>query len=219
MKEQITRINASIDAKRQLLKEKADRQFSTIQTIAGSSQRMPQVQANKPKPTPPISYILYGIAGVALLGTLVAESKSPLALLTVASAAGGYWLSRPKQKPAPQTAGDTLDTTRSRVVEKVVDTVKNISNEWETFMAQMQKEVQQVMRENVQEDLQDEMLAAVCLYEILDIRTSAFLDAANRADSPEQLRQVVASFNQSLSEAIDKAAEKQKGKYSALLNV
>lgn len=227
MKEKITQINASIDEKcgdlrkkADALREKADKEFSAMTATASAT---PATGSEaRPKSTPPISYILYGAAAASVVGAMCSDdSKTPLFLLAAACAAGGYKLSGKGQTPSTVNSTNApdgnLDTVKSRIDSKVLDTVKAISQEWEMFMEQKQGEVQQIVRESVAEAELDEKLSKVCLYEIIDIRTSSFLASSSHAGTPSELKQAVDQFHQELRSAIDKAAESQKAKYSSLI--
>ena len=230
MKEKINQINRSIEETRDRLKEKVERYFLAI-TVPNGQLPQQSVQGSKDAKTPPISYMLYGVAGVAGLSFILmiasesSESSESSKLLYLAAAAacayGGYKFShKNKSNTSASTSSQVLniDSLKNEVTAKIIESVKKTSKEWEQFMKMNQKEVQSaISSSSLSEEEKDSLLSKVYVYEVIDISLSDFLSMSSAAKDLSVIKQNIASYKAMLLDAIDKAAEKQIGKYNSLL--
>ena len=217
MKEKINQINRSIEETRDRLKEKVERYFLAI-TVPNGQLPQQSVQGSKDAKTPPISYMLYGVAGLSFILMIASESSessesSKLLYLAAAAACayGGYKLSR-------KNKSNTSASSSSQVLD--IDSLKNDvrTKEWEQFMEVNQKEVQSaISSSSLSEAEKDSLLSKVYVYEVIGISLSDFLFMLNAAKDLSAIKQSIASYKAMLLDAIDKAAEKQIGKYNSLI--
>ena len=85
-------------------------------------------------------------------------------------------------------------------------------------MKMNQKEVQSaISSSSLSEEEKDSLLSKVYVYEVIDISLSDFLSMSSAAKDLSVIKQNIASYKAMLLDAIDKAAEKQIGKYNSLL--
>ena len=224
MKEKINQINRSIEETRDRLKEKGERYFLTI-TVPNGQLPQQSVQGSKDAKTPPISYMLYGVAGLSFILMIASESSESSKLLYLAAAAacayGGYKFShKNKSNTSASTSSQVLniDSLKNEVTAKIIESVKKTSKEWEQFMKMNQKEVQSaISSSSLSEEEKDSLLSKVYVYEVIDISLSDFLSMSSAAKDLSVIKQNIASYKAMLLDAIDKAAEKQIGKYNSLL--
>ncbi len=227
MKEKINQINRSIEETRDRLKEKVERYFLTI-TVSNGQLPQQSVQGSKDAKTPPISYMLYGVAGLSFILMIASESSessesSKLLYLAAAAACayGGYKFShKNKSNASASTSSQVLniDSLKNEVTAKIIESVKKTSKEWEQFMKMNQKEVQSaISSSSLSEEEKDSLLSKVYVYEVIDISLSDFLSMSSAAKDLSVIKQNIASYKAMLLDAIDKAAEKQIGKYNSLL--
>lgn len=222
MKEIIDQVNQSIAEKRDRLKEKAERYFdSIIIPSETSSFQTWQDRYSKNGTTPPISYILYGVSGLSAIGALASDSKILCLALAIASAFGGYKLSKSgSKKTSTQPTKSTLNISslKNDITSKVLDAVKKITNEWENFMELRQKEVQSAIASSFLSDSQkDELTSKTYVYEVIDISISEFSTLMNSAVSAEDVKQCFDSYKSKFFTAIDEAANKQMNKYKSII--
>ena len=224
MKEKINQINRSIEETRDRLKEKVERYFLAI-TVPNGQLPQQSVQGSKDAKTPPISYMLYGVAGLSFILMITSESSESSKLLYLAAAAacayGGYKFShKNKSNTSASTSSQVLniDSLKNEVTAKIIESVKKTSKEWEQFMKMNQKEVQSaISSSSLSEEEKDSLLSKVYVYEVIDISLSDFLSMSSAAKDLSVIKQNIASYKAMLLDAIDKAAEKQIGKYNSLL--
>lgn len=234
MKEKINQINRSIEETRDRLKEKVERYFLAI-TVPNGQLPQQSVQGSKDAKTPPISYMLYGVAGLSFILMIASESSessesskllyesSKLLYLAAAAACayGGYKFShKNKSNTSASTSSQVLniDSLKNEVTAKIIESVKKTSKEWEQFMKMNQKEVQSaISSSSLSEAEKDSLLSKVYVYEVIDISLSDFLSMSSAAKDLSVIKQNIASYKAMLLDAIDKAAEKQIGKYNSLL--
>lgn len=233
MKEKINQINRSIEETRDRLKEKVERYFLAI-TVPNGQLPQQSVQRSKDAKTPPISYMLYGVAGLSFILTIASiaseaseaseASKASKLLYLVAAAAcayGGYKLShKNKSNTSASSSSQVLDidSLKNDVRTKVRESVTKTTKEWEQFMEMNQKEVQSaISSSSLNEAEKDSLLSKVYVYEVIGISLSDFLFMLNAAKDLSAIKQSIASYKAMLLDAIDKAAEKQIGKYNSLL--
>lgn len=227
MKEKINQINRSIEETRDRLKEKVERYFLAI-TVPNGQLPQQSVQGRKDAKTPPISYMLYGVAGLSVILMIVSESSessesSKLLYLAAAAACayGGYKLShKNKSNTSASSSSQVLDidSLKNEVRTKVRESVTKTTKEWEQFMEMNQKEVQSaISSSSLNEAEKDSLLSKVYVYEVIGISLSDFLFMLNAAKDLSAIKQSIASYKAMLLDAIDKAAEKQIGKYNSLI--
>lgn len=230
MKEKINQINRSIEETRDRLKEKVERYFLAI-TVPNGQLPQQSVQRSKDAKTPPISYMLYGVAGLSFILTIASiaseasEASKASKLLYLAAAAacayGGYKLShKNKSNTSASTSSQVLDidSLKNDVRTKVRESVTKTTKEWEQFMEMNQKEVQSaISSSSLNEAEKDSLLSKVYVYEVIGISLSDFLFMLNAAKDLSAIKQSIASYKAMLLDAIDKAAEKQIGKYNSLI--
>lgn len=233
MKEKINQINRSIEETRDRLKEKVERYFLAI-TVPNGQLPQQSVQRSKDAKTPPISYMLYGVAGLSFILTIASiaseaseasEASKASKLLYLAAAAacayGGYKLShKNKSNTSASSSSQVLDidSLKNDVRTKVRESVTKTTKEWEQFMEMNQKEVQSaISSSSLNEAEKDSLLSKVYVYEVIGISLSDFLFMLNAAKDLSAIKQSIASYKAMLLDAIDKAAEKQIGKYNSLI--
>lgn len=232
MKEKINQINRSIEETRDRLKEKVERYFLAI-TVPNGQLPQQSVQGSKDAKTPPISYMLYGVAGLSFILMIASESSeasedskllySKLLYLAAAAACayGGYKFShKNKSNTSASTSSQVLniDSLKNEVTAKIIESVKKTSKEWEQFMKMNQKEVQSAISSStLSEAEKDSLLSKVYVYEVIGISLSDFLFMLNAAKDLSAIKQSIASYKAMLLDAIDKAAERQIGKYNSLI--
>lgn len=227
MKEKINQINRSIEETRDRLKEKVERYFLAI-TVPNGQLPQQSVQRSKDAKTPPISYMLYGVAGLSFILTIASiasEASKASKLLYLAAAAacayGGYKLShKNKSNTSASTSSQVLDidSLKNDVRTKVRESVTKTTKEWEQFMEMNQKEVQSaISSSSLKEAEKDSLLSKVYVYEVIGISLSDFLFMLNAAKDLSAIKQSIASYKAMLLDAIDKAAERQIGKYNSLI--
>lgn len=230
MKEKINQINRSIEETRDRLKEKVERYFLAI-TVPNGQLPQQSVQGSKDAKTPPISYMLYGVAGlsfilmIASIASEASEASKASKLLYLAAAAacayGGYKLShKNKSNTSASSSSQVLDidSLKNDVRTKVRESVTKTTKEWEQFMEMNQKEVQSaISSSSLNEAEKDSLLSKVYVYEVIGISLSDFLFMLNAAKDLSAIKQSIASYKAMLLDAIDKAAERQIGKYNSLI--
>lgn len=228
MKEKFNQINRSIEETRDRLKEKVERYFLTI-TVSNGQLPQQSVQGRKDAKTPPISYMLYGVAGLSFILMIASESSessesSKLLYLAAAAACayGGYKFShKNKSNTSANTSSQVfdIDSLKNEVRTKVRESVTKTTKEWEQFMEMNQKEVQSaISSSSLNEAEKDSLLSKVYVYEVIGISLSDFLFMLNAAKDLSAIKQSIASYKAMLLDAIDKAAEKQIGKYNSLID-
>lgn len=233
MKEKINQINRSIEETRDRLKEKVERYFLAI-TVPNGQLPQQSVRRSKDAKTPPISYMLYGVAGLSFILTIASiaseaseasEASKASKLLYLAAAAacayGGYKLShKNKSNTSASSSSQVLDidSLKNDVRTKVRESVTKTTKEWEQFMEMNQKEVQSaISSSSLNEAEKDSLLSKVYVYEVIGISLSDFLFMLNAAKDLSAIKQSIASYKVMLLDAIDKATEKQIGKYNSLI--
>ena len=219
MKERINLINQSIVERRARLQEKAERKFEAI--VIPSTMSIPVSNEQDKGGIPPISYILYGVAGLAAVGAIFAKAKLLFLGITAACAYGGYRTSKinnPGNTQANPTTGCDMNSIKTEVTTKVIDAVKSMVKEWEDFMEVKQKEVRRTIDESSYSDAQkDSMMSKVYLFEIIDISLSDFTNMIKDVNDVGGIKSQVTTYKSKLIKAIDDAASRQTAKYSSIL--
>lgn len=222
MKEKLNQVNQTIEEKRNRLKEKAERYFAAIQL---PSNAMPKEcdGGNKTRSVPPISYILYGIAGLSAWGMICSHSKFLCLGLTVASAFGGYKLSKRTDSevtsiPVQSSSDINVESLKSEVVSKVLDSVKKITQEWEEFMELKQREVQSaISSSSLGDGEKDSMSSKIFIYEVVDISISEFSSMINSVSNQSDIKIQLDLYRSKFLSAIDAAAMRQMSIYNSLI--
>lgn len=218
MKEKINQINHSIEEKRDRLKEKAERYFAAIIIPSNSTIQQREVTTNRGN-IPPISYILYGIAGLSAVGTLASDSKVLCLGIAAASAYGGYKLSKSttSNKVSIQSSNINISSTKNEVTSKVLDAVKHITQEWDEFMEIKQREVQSAISSSSLSDSEKESMSSkVFIYEVIDISISEFASMINPISTESNLKTQLDLYKRKVLSAIDSAVMKQIAKYESI---
>lgn len=217
MKGKINQINLSIEEKRDGLKEKVERYFTEI-TVPFSNER--HLQRTRTKSVPPISYILYGVAGVSAIGALCTGSKVLCLGLAAASAFGGFKLSKSSAditSAVSHKSNLSMGTLKNDIISKVLDAVRKTTNEWECFMELKQKEMQNVISlSSLTDNQKDEMLSKIFIYEVIDINVSDFSAMINSSVSTFEIKTQLDLYKTKLLSAINDVASKQISKYNSL---
>lgn len=221
MKEKIIQINQSIEEKCDRLKEKSERYFASI-TIPSDTVSSQDHSANRSQSKPPISYILYGVAGLSAITAMVSDFKIPLLGIAAVSAIGGYKLSKLGCSDSTKSSSSSnfnINSLKNEITSKVLNSVKNITEEWENFMELKQKEIQNVIASSALDDNQkDLLLSKIYLYEVIDISIADFTLKANSTVNISELKTLIDSYKFKLISAIDSVVIKQTSKYNALMN-
>lgn len=220
MKEKIEQVNHLIEDKKERIKEKAGRAFDAID--AAPSEAMPTSAQPTTGKIPPISYILYGIAGVSAICSATTDSKLLCAGVAAASAWGGYKFSKNGQsvdKKTTEHSPASFSSLKTEVTSKVLEIVKKATQEWEEFMEQKQKEIQQLIEtSSIEESEKGTLRSKVFVFEVINIRLYDFLEMMSPATNAMEVKQIVNTYKDKLLKAIDQAASKQKDKYSSLMS-
>lgn len=215
MKEFIAQMNLAISEKRDRLKERADRLLSSIEipTIIESN------SVRKTVKTPPIVYILYGVAGLSVVGALASDSKILFWGLAAASAFGGYKVSQniSGSTSTSPNAKPNINDIKSEVSTKVVDVVKSTTQEWESFMTAKQKELQNaIFNSPFSEAEKNNMTSKTFVYEVINISLLDFSNSISAVSDAFALKSALNAYKDKLLNAIDVAASRQMTKFSSI---
>lgn len=219
MKEKIEKINTLIVEKRDRLKEKTGRYFDSV--IAPASPSISSASQSKQGNIPPISYILYGIAGISAFFAVTTDSKMLYTGIAAASAFGGYKLSQNGR--SSESLSDeivpTLSTVKTNATSEVVESVKKITKEWDEFMELKQKEMQMLIdMSSIDKSQKDSLASKIFIYEVIDISIAEFLNIINSATDEADIKQKINTYKEQVLNAIDNTANKQIAKYSSLIS-
>lgn len=219
MQNKVNSIIQAIETKRLKLRQDAERDFSSISISVPSNSF--NTQSVPKSTTPPISYILYGLAGVSAVGVLGSDSGfSKLLCCGIAAACvyGGYKFTNTKStnQTVPNTSV-SIDTQKNEVKSKIVESVKRITSEWESFMEIQQKDLQNaILSSGHSEQEKDNMQSKVFVYEIIDFSLSDVNRAISSVTDSTGLKQQVLSIKNKMLSAIDNAVNKQMEKYRSV---
>lgn len=219
MKEKIEKINLLIAEKRDRLKEKTERYFDNIRVPVSPS--ISSASQSKQGNIPPISYILYGIAGISAFFAVTTDSKMLYTGIAAASAFGGYKLSQNGR--SSESLSDeivpTLSTVKTNATSEVVESVKKITKEWDEFMELKQKEMQMLIdMSSIDKSQKDSLASKIFIYEVIDISIAEFLNIINSATDEADIKQKINTYKEQVLNAIDNTANKQIAKYSSLIS-
>lgn len=219
MREKIDQINQSIEEKRIRLKEKVERYFDAITVPSDAVTH--QNSSTKKGNLPPVSCILYGIAGLSAIGAIATHSKVLCLCLTAASAFGGYKLSKTDNTSTTTISNNpnqNISSLKNEITSKVLDSVKKTTNEWESFMELKQKEIQAaIVASSLSDNQKDAMSSKIFVYEVIDISISEFSSKMNAVTSTMDMKHLLNSYKTKLLSAIDTAATTQVSKYNSLI--
>lgn len=220
MKIKVAELNQAIFEKAMRMKENIAGNFPVIKAPTLSS--IPVSVRNSDAKIPPISYLLYGVAGLSVIAAIMANSSKLLYLgIGGISAYGGYKLSHFVNKKTENEALAEVNFTqlKNAAITEVVNAVKKNIEEWSHFMEIKQKEIQGFIQNSALSPTDKNRLASkIYLYEVLDISISDFLSVANKSTGLEDLSRIIDAYKVRVMEAIDAAQIKQIEKYSSLLN-
>ena len=216
MKDYVAQMNFAISEKRDRLKERAERLLSAIEipTVVASN------NVHQTAKTPPISYILYGVAGLSAIGALASDSKIVFLCIAAASAYGGYKLSQNLTAESPssfQTSDQSINNIKNEVSAKVVDVVKQITQEWDNFMTIKQREMQNaILNSSYSEAEKNNMTSKTFVFEVINISLLDFSNSISHIADTFALKSAVNVYKGKLLSAIDMAASRQMTKYSSI---
>lgn len=219
MKERISQINLSIEEKKIHLINQVEQHFTAIRVTSSFDESQSKVIQNS-KSAPPLTYILYAIAGLSAIGAIATESKVLCLGVAAASAIGGYKLSQnanaiTTNKPSHST---NIAAIKNIITTKVLESVKKTTNEWEEFMETNQKEIQNLISSSaLDSNKKDYLYSLVFLYEVIDISISEFSSMISSSANTADINQALIKYKSKFISAIEAAASKQIAKYNLLL--
>lgn len=221
MKDKISQINLSIEEKQNRLNEKVERYFDSIIIPSGDTIQE-RNSPTKNESTPPISYILYGVSALSVIGALISESKVLYLGVAAASAYGGYKLSKRSSQSENNVSGNSttvnIGSIKNEVISKVLESIKKITQEWEEFMELKQREINGIIANStLNESEKDSLYSKVFIYEVIDISISEFSSMVNKSADVTEIKQILSIYKERVKSAIDNAANEQKSKYSSLI--
>ncbi len=224
MKKIIETINRSITVKCNQLKNEVNMGFSSI-VLPNSLPLAPQTSSSK-STTPPISYILYGVAGLSAIGAFTASDNGSIGpkLLGLGFAAlcaiGGYKFSKPAAKEEVVTGSPNinLDNYKNDVSSKVISILKKVSEEWDDFMQANKNQLQLAINNSeLDATTKDEMMNKIFIHEVFDIRLADFNKHINLVNTITDLKTTIESFKEKVLTDIDNAVKKQINKYNSMI--
>lgn len=219
MNNKINQIILSIQSKSDSLKEKARREFDTIKIPQANSFQVSKNQNNKK--TPPITYILYGVSALSVLGALTCDATASKIILwgiAATSAIGGFRLSVPTANGAKNNRGTTtieLNSLKSDVTSQIITIVKNIKNEWEQFMEEKQQVIRSIIQSaSIDDSIKDSLLSKIFIYEVVDIKISTLSSLVNEANDLSTIQHNLDFCKNELINSIELACKRQSEKYN-----
>lgn len=222
MTKKIEQINQSVADKRNRLKEKVSRSFEaiTLPTTPAVSRREIEVSASK---TPGLTYVLYVVAAIfVIIGICADDSSFWYFLMAVICAIGGYMFSKrgtAQSVVAASSPSIDINSLKTTTISKGIDSVKNITREWEDFMELAQKEMfAAIDSSSFSESQKDCLSSKIFSYEVIDINLSDLMSMINSANSVSEIQQNICGFKSKFLDAIDLAADNQMKKYRSLVD-
>ena len=223
MKKNIERINQLVADKRNKLKSQASRSFEaiTFPTAPVVSRGNTVPSATK---TPGLTYVLYSVAVIFVIIALCTDDANWLFfILASLCAIGGFMFSKRVATPRVVSASSPhvdINDIKTSTISKGIDSVKNITREWDDFMDRMQKEMYAVIdSSSLSESQKDSLSSRIFSYEVIDINLSDLMSMINSATSVSEIKQRLDNYKSKLMNAIDEAANKQMNKYNSLVEV
>lgn len=218
MKERILNANSEIEAKGARLKQKVETYFAGMNfgTSANAGNHLEDKQAESSS----APYILYGVAGVSLLGVIASSFKLVFLGISAACAYGGFKLSKKSSgtNASAFVSSSDINVVRNYITERVVETVKKITSDWQEFMELKQREIRLAIDNlEISDNEKDELYSKIYLYEIIDIAMSEFYTMTSSSTTSSQLREQTMLYKKNIITAIENAVNSQIQKYSALI--
>ena len=218
MEEKIKKINEDILKEKNRLKDKAELCFSAISLPSTSH----AITTNNKNQKPPITNILYGVAGLLAVGGLFSDGTASRLLCFGAAAASAYggWKIGQNTSATSSSPNPTIDfnSLKGDVTSKVIEIVKKLKSDWDTFMDGQQKSIQlSIQNSTLDEDVKDAMISKICVYVVLDISLSDFNNQMRNVSTVTMMRSVIDTFKEKVTAAIESASSKQIEKYNSLL--
>lgn len=230
MKNIIEQINKEIKEKEKRLSEKTEQYFASIFISSPQSHNIGLNERNNRK-IPPISYLLYSVAGISLIGTIFSKSRITFensdidfsskilyAGIAITSAFGGYKLSK-KNKPTytPQPQID-IQKIKNNINEKINEAIIENNYDWEEFIIIKQKNIRQVINNSdKQPEEKDALLSKIYNYEVIDVNVSEMLNIINASSDLNALKQNIDNVKNKIIKAIQNTTTKQIEKYNSLV--
>lgn len=215
----INNINQAIADKCNQLKNEINAGLSSI-ALPNSLPPAPQTNSRQTA-TPPISYILYGLAGLSAIGALSISGFRLIGLgIAAACAYGGYKSSQQKASTSVITGNPiiNLDNLKIEVSSKIISVFQNVSREWDDFMQQTKNNIQNAINQSTLDSSQkDEMMNKIFIHEVFDISMADFNTRMNVVSSVAELKSAIEAFRSKLLNAIETTGRKQIEKYNSLL--
>lgn len=215
----INNINQAIADKCNQLKNEVNVGLSSI-ALPNSLPPVPQTNSRQTS-TPPISYILYGLAGLSAIGALSLSGFRLIGLgIAAACAYGGYKASQQKAFTGVVTGNliINLDNLKIEVSSKIISVFQNVTREWDDFMQQTKNNIQNAINQSSLDSSQkDEMMNKIFIHEVFDISMADFNSKMNVVSTVADLRSAIEAFRSRLLNAIEATGRKQMEKYNSLL--
>jgi len=218
METMIKQVNASIASKGKELKQKASVKFADIESQIINARHSIPVQ-NRTNNIPPIAYILYGGAVVSTICAIATDSKIISIVIAAACAYGGYKLSHGLNHNSQYTQVINDDISNdTNITTSITSIVKTISNDWETFIDNQQKNIFNFIDNcDVDKNKKNLLFEKISVYEIIDIKLLDIINELKQKNSQEELLIALKRCEQITLSAIDDAINKQIQKYNSLL--
>lgn len=221
-------MKATIEQVIQDLNEKGSRLKSKVNTtfdgIVIPDKPNSSVNSTSHKSTPPISYILYGVAGISLISGLMADATI-LKLIGIglgcASGYGGYKLSSSgtTNSSGLRMSDVNFDDIKTETTRKITECIKTISSDWEQFMRFKHKAVQDAVKssDSLSDSEKNERLSKLYTYEVIDISVYDIMSKAKTAKDSLSLRQMLNEFREQILSAIERTVQKQIKTYHSIV--
>lgn len=219
MKTFIENMNQSIAAKCNELKNEVNKGLSAI-ILPNALTPVPHTSSSQTG-APPITYILYGLAGLSAIGALSISGFRIVGLgIAAICAYGGYRLSstNSKQKVVTGTPFIDIERLKSDVSSKVILLLRKVTDEWDDYMQHNKNNLQDAINQSTLDSNQkDEMMNKVFIHEVFDISMADFNSRMNVVSTVAELKSVLEAFRSKLVNAIETTGRKQIEKYNSLL--
>ena len=219
MEQMVTEINNRIADKSKLLKSKVEMAFGSINL---ESQHQ-SVQSSASNRHGIASYLLYGVSAVSLVSFFATDDYKAASLVVCAgSLFGGYKLSRPSRKSSShKTSSTNILVLKNRLSSQIIEIVKSVTNEWESFMEGNQSEIRSWINSlDIPQEKKNSLLSKILTFEIVDISISDFTEKINNIQNAQnlflQFTQLKREYLRQLTNAIEMATRKQMRKYQEL---
>ena len=219
MKTFIENMNQSIAAKCNELKNEVNKGLSAI-ILPNVFTPVPHTSSSQTG-TPPITYILYGLAGLSAIGALSISGFRIVGLgIAAICAYGGYRSSSTNSKQKVVTGTPIIDIERlkSDVSSKVILLIRKVTDEWDDYMQHNKNNLQDAINQStLDENLKDDMANRIFIHEVFDISMADFNARMNTARTVAEIKSVIETFRSKMLNAIESTGRKQIEKYQSLL--